>query len=87
MPWHAVAYNKLIQFIAIISSILMHKLFYLTSDVRLFYWTKLFDIIDGNISRDELDLNESHDLIVTKLIVRTKFIFNLLNYLNITFCK
>ena len=55
--------------------------------MRLFYWTKLFDIIDANISRDELDLNESHDIIVRKLYFITNRLFKIVNVLNIFECK
>ena len=77
----------LVMIIGFCFGLIIQKLFYLTLDVKLFYWTKLFDIIDRKLSRNQLDLNESHDLIIKKLNVRKKQSFYLLKYMKIIYSK
>src|SRR6185437_10290943 len=56
-------YSVLAFISALIMEILIRKLFSFSTDIRLTYWTKLFDIICNRVHRKELDLNECHNSI------------------------
>ena len=80
-------YIYLVLMFGVSSALMIRILFYFTSDERLLYWTKLFDIIDANISRDELDLNKNRQIICSKLIVRTKYLNKFLKLSKFIYCK
>lgn len=69
-------------------ALLLRVLFYLLPNTQnTTFWTKLFDVIDHRIHRNELNLNHKHENMIWKLYNRKIFVTKVVKIFIMVTCK
>jgi len=80
-------YNTIVFILACIMGINTHRMLYLTKSKKLMAWTKLFEMIRGNVSPLKLGLDLTDRVIVDKFVSRAKFTYKVLNLMILSYGK
>jgi hypothetical protein len=72
-------YIKLNELLPFVLAAYLHKLFYLSSNAKLFIWSELFEMLRGNVKPEEIGFGISDGSVLKKFLRRSHLVFNLTN--------